>query len=272
LEQLGITKHQSKIEFPPQITGSNGSTLAHNKSQSMQARKRKATAAFKKYVKRAKAPRAGYAKAVVTTPSIVSTRTGPGNFLKLQLIYCETAISLDSTLGAFSSYQFKTNDIYDPNFTGIGHQPSTHDQMSVIFEKYCVYACDYKITIHNTSATTPSLVGVYVSDSSSAPSSFRNAVEQGLMEYDTLGVLNSGQNIVKYSGHVYNPKQVGKTYQEYITSPEYVTDFGSNPTNPIFLTAITTSADTTSPSPQQRFTIQLRYHAILTGSKPVAES
>jgi len=235
-------------------------------------KRRRATSAFKRYVKKTKGQRAGYSKAVAVTPSIISTRTGPGNYLKNQFIYCETAISLDSTLGAFSSYQFKTNDIYDPNFTGIGHQPSTHDQMAVLFEKYVVYACDYKITIHNTSSTTPSLVGVIITDQNSAPSSFRNAVEQGQMEYDTLGILASGQNIVKYSGHVYNPREVGKTYQEYITSPEFVTDFGSSPTNPIYLTVITTSADTTSPSPQQRFTIQLRYHSLLLGNRVVAES
>jgi len=237
-----------------------------------QRRKRRATKAFKQYAKRYKSARAGYSQPVTSTPSIVSTRTGPGNFLKNQFIYSEQGISLDASLTGFSSYQFRTNDIYDPNYTGIGHQPSTHDQMALIFEKYVVYAMDYKITVHNVSSTDQGLFSLVVLDSASTATSFRNVIEQGVTDFCTLGITNSGANVKKFTGHVYNPKVVGKTYKEYITSPQYVTAFGSSPTDPIYLVLYSASANNASTTPQLRFTIELRYHAILMGNNLVIES
>lgn len=48
-------------------------------------------------------------------------------------------VSLDvGANGAISSYWYAANNLYDPNITGVGHQPSTFDTMTTLFNNYIV--------------------------------------------------------------------------------------------------------------------------------------
>lgn len=47
-------------------------------------------------------------------------------------------IYLSSTVGATASYVFSCNGLYDPNITGAGHQPYYFDQMTTVYNHYCV--------------------------------------------------------------------------------------------------------------------------------------
>lgn len=65
---------------------------------------------------------------------------------------------MDSTLltqtTSVGSYQFILNDIFDPNYTGTGHQPMGHDQLAYLYSAYRVLRFALKITIINESAVT----------------------------------------------------------------------------------------------------------------------
>ena len=50
-----------------------------------------------------------------------------------------------STTGTPATYQFAANDMYDPNFTGTGHQPYQFDQLAALYNHWTVIAS--KITI-----------------------------------------------------------------------------------------------------------------------------
>lgn len=56
------------------------------------------------------------------------------------LIYSDT-ITIDPAAGALGSHLFRLNSLYDPDFTGIGHQPRGFDQMMAFYQKYRVYGC-----------------------------------------------------------------------------------------------------------------------------------
>lgn len=43
-----------------------------------------------------------------------------------------------SNLPAATVYSFRANSIYDPDLTGVGHQPRYHDQWSNFYERYMV--------------------------------------------------------------------------------------------------------------------------------------
>lgn len=44
-----------------------------------------------------------------------------------------------------SSYAFRLNDLWDPDVTGGGHKPSYTDQWSLLYNKYRVISCRWKI-------------------------------------------------------------------------------------------------------------------------------
>lgn len=47
-----------------------------------------------------------------------------------------TTITLDAASGSINSYQFRANSIFDPDFSGSGHQPSLHDLYQGLYQHY----------------------------------------------------------------------------------------------------------------------------------------
>lgn len=47
-------------------------------------------------------------------------------------------VSLGPGAGTYATYKWRANDIYDPNLTGGGHQPSGHDFWSNVYDNFTV--------------------------------------------------------------------------------------------------------------------------------------
>lgn len=63
-----------------------------------------------------------------------------GGFPQKQLVrlrYVQTA-SYNAGAGAYSLLEYRANSLFDPNKTGVGHQPSNYDVWAGIYEKYTV--------------------------------------------------------------------------------------------------------------------------------------
>lgn len=52
--------------------------------------------------------------------------------------------------------QWRTNSIFDPDLTGVGHQPRYHDQWTTLYRKYYVRKCHVTIRVHTTTPTADS--------------------------------------------------------------------------------------------------------------------
>ncbi len=59
-------------------------------------------------------------------------------------------------------YQFTCNGLFDPNFSGTGHQPAYFDQLTPIYDHYTVFrsTCTYTLSAPNTAL----LVSHYLED------------------------------------------------------------------------------------------------------------
>lgn len=110
------------------------------------------------------------------------TRFDPANTfgfpdkLVVRLRYYDTA-SITSTTGGVGSYKFRANSCYDPNQTGVGHQPMYYDTYTSIYDHYSVVSCKAIVRFTNT-VNTPFLVGVVIDDDSAASTSVNGIVEQ----------------------------------------------------------------------------------------------
>lgn len=97
------------------------------------------------------------------------------------------------------------NSLFDPDFTGGGHQPLGFDQMMLLYNKYSVISCGITLTfnIQPSAAVTASaiVVGVRKGDSSgSLLSSFGHIVECRRVKYKTVQYAEGGNNqrTIKY--------------------------------------------------------------------------
>lgn len=70
-------------------------------------------------------------------------------------------------ISSFQLQQFKANSAFDPDLTGIGHQPRFFDQYSAFYGRYMVLSCRLSTTITNLSDADPMLIGVWPAATSS---------------------------------------------------------------------------------------------------------
>jgi len=85
--------------------------------------------------------------------------------------YASDPVILSSTVGLVH-YYFHSNSIYDPDGTGLGHQPYYRDQLSVLYNRYRVHSVTVKLT-GKCLTDTCSVVALYArSYSSVGPISF----------------------------------------------------------------------------------------------------
>lgn len=61
-------------------------------------------------------------------------------------------ITLTSTAAALATHQFSVNSMFDPNTTGVGHQPLYYDQLTPLYNHYTVIGS--KITVQITPKAT----------------------------------------------------------------------------------------------------------------------
>jgi len=60
----------------------------------------------------------------------------------------ELTLSQENITGLTGSeYAFRLNSLFDPNFTGTGHQPRGFDQMAGFYLNYCVYKVQIQVRI-----------------------------------------------------------------------------------------------------------------------------
>ncbi len=96
-----------------------------------------------------------YSKRGPSTAVMPRVRGPVPKALVVHLKYVQGGVSSSSNnvIGEYISQGFNTNSIYDPNGTGIGHQPRFHDQWANIYRKYYVRRCTITVRIHNTNTT-----------------------------------------------------------------------------------------------------------------------
>jgi len=100
-----------------------------------------------------------------------------------RLRYCEHVV-LNAGTGGIAEYVFRINSLFDPDFTGTGHQPMGFDQFGAFYSRYVVIGA--KVNIRVTQGGTAvaygpgSITGAYISPGSAAAAAdLISLLEQG---------------------------------------------------------------------------------------------
>jgi len=123
--------------------------------------------------------------------------------------YCET-VAVASAAGVMANYRFRTNGLFDPNFTQTGHQPSYYDNLAAIYDHYVVTSSRIVVTAtQNASGAANTVFGVAINDdTSTTPTSIGQYGEAtdvkmvylGLGQSSGPGVVTMNWNAVKAFG------------------------------------------------------------------------
>lgn len=81
--------------------------------------------------------------------------------------------------GALAIYVYTTNGLYDPNTTGIGHQPTGFDQLMALYNEYVVIGSTIKVSFTNSDETNAAICGISMLDYSTTDNDWKKYVENG---------------------------------------------------------------------------------------------
>lgn len=96
-------------------------------------------------------------------------------------------VTLTSTASSVASNLHRCNGMYDPNYTGTGHQPMYFDNLAAIYDHYTVVKSTCKIIVTPaTSNSNPIQLCGYVDDDTTVATSIEQAAEQGDGVYRTM--------------------------------------------------------------------------------------
>lgn len=112
--------------------------------------------------------------------------------------------------GAAGGYVFTANGLYDPNITGVGHQPMGFDQMMLFYEHYTVTKAKITVNFYNNDVDDSVVVGILIAPDATIETNASKINENGLCVRKWLSYLanNDGNkcsltmtaNIAKING------------------------------------------------------------------------
>ena len=79
---------------------------------------------------------------------------GYNNNYTVRLTYADSFNVALTNAGGGEEWAFRTNSIYDPDYTGNGHQPLMRDLWASQYDYYTVLACHYHIELYNCAVDT----------------------------------------------------------------------------------------------------------------------
>jgi hypothetical protein len=152
-------------------------------------------------------------------------------------------------------YAYNANSVYDPNRTGVGHQPMYHDQMVVLYNRYRVRGFAYEIIISNLN--TPATVVVSLTNGSVGPLSATDASENPYSKQAIVNTMaNGGGSVRKFKGYVSLKTILG----ENITDDRDQAQSGYSPSNTVLLAIQTETLDGATNITSLNIYVKLKYY------------
>lgn len=168
----------------------------------------------------------------------------------LRLTYTEF---LNPNPGAITSnVQWNLNSLFDPNRTGVGHQPMFYDQWSGLYNRYKVHGCSWKLEFNPANVNI--ITSVYPSNETGGPADTTDAAEQRYSV--TKSTFTAATRPTVFKGYISMKKLYGRSELE--NKDEALTS--SNPTETAILNAYTTSSDLSSNVSTHAIRVTLKYY------------
>lgn len=141
----------------------------------------------------------------------------------------------DSTTGA---YRFNLNSIFDPNQSGVGHQPYGFDTLATLYNRYRVISCGWRIQVNwqaNQNAQ-PVLVGAIPANEVLTFSTLSELRENPRAKYINQ---NYGAETMVLKGKSYLPSLVGRNKAQYMADDRYQAVMTTSPNELAILNVMT---------------------------------
>lgn len=104
---------------------------------------------------------------------------------------------ISGDLGLIASWVIKANGLYDPNSTGIGHQPTFYDELCKLYQHYTVLGSKIEVIFMNTGdpgTLRPVGCGVLLDDDGIFPTTITGLLEQAKQRFPPRIMYNNADS------------------------------------------------------------------------------
>lgn len=164
--------------------------------------------------------------------------------------------TLTST-GAWT-YVYRLNSVFDPNFTGTGHQPNGFDQWSAFYGKYRVTGGSWRITLANQDAQYAlDVVAVERANDNSIDSNLYDYLQEPRSHYACAAPR--GAPCVSLGSRFKNQRLLGLTKSEF-ADQDYAALVSANPAVLTWLNLFVQVNNSEISAADQSILIEIEYH------------
>lgn len=171
-----------------------------------------------------------------------------------------------NTVAGSGLYYINLNSMYDPDRSGIGHQPYGRDTFASLYNQYRVIGCKYTVEVSSNSATI--LVGTYVGNEPftyvAVGGDFNELKENPRARFITQC---PGGQIKKIHGYANCASILGRTRAQYMADEQTAAQVNNNPSENCVLTIATA---TTAGVPQTGASVMLMLEYICEWFDPTS--
>lgn len=163
----------------------------------------------------------------------------PGPIVNRQLLnYVHKGALTEGAAGAGTYYQFRINDIYDPDFSGVGLSAMGYSSWNTFYTRYKVLKTRVRVEMVNNNGNA-GVVGCFPhAGSGSFTSNPTYWATQPFARSKLIeGYANGGPNSKAiFDFRVDHAKVFGVTKSQYFNDQDYGSSFGSSPARATYLT------------------------------------
>lgn len=186
----------------------------------------------------------------------------------MSLVYCDL-FAINPALGSMGYYKFRTNSLWDPNYTGSGHQPYGFDTLATLYNRYLVTGAKITVNAYANDALAGFGIGVKVTDDANYSTSDPIAVqEQPGYRYKLYG--NGKQPPIPSVTQTWSlRKMVGRAH---VHDEKYSALCDANPTDPWYFNVAVFPLDGTVDLPAVTINVRITYRAKFFEPRELAQS
>lgn len=171
-----------------------------------------------------------------------------------RLKYSEN-FNLSLASSATQQQVFNLNSLFDPNRTGVGHQPYGYDQLATLYNRYRVYKSYWIITVPATDqplyVVAVPVNGVHTFTNNTDACEYPRGVHKAI-------AYNGGQ-VTYLKGRISLPKLGGVKKSQYWDDDRYAAaTFSADPTETLTLSVVITNPGTATTSIKFNVTLLMR--------------
>lgn len=196
------------------------------------------------------------------------------------LKYCPFFSMNPGPSGSNALYQFRANDLYDPDFTSTGTQPRGFDQIMALYNHFTVVASRARVHISQPTLTGTgnqfcviALVGASSDfNTTTTLSDYVECVEKNRMDWGIVGTSSNSRSVMFTSKWInFNAKQFfGK--KPDVLYADFQGSASASPVEQAFFNVMVGAWDGSSDTDVLRCFIEIEYTARFSEPKPLPAS